>query len=288
MRKSLLAMIAATAIAATPALAASTDRITVTERGSNGPDVILIPGLVSSSAVWDGIAAHLEKDHRLHIVQVDGFAGAPPNGNKDGAVIAPAMEAVHDYVVAHHLKAPAVIGHSMGGLMGMMLARRHPEDVGRLMIVDSLPFFSVLMGAQDVASAEPMAAKMRDGLLSASTDGFAQRQEATIDRLVKSPDGRKLALAWSLASDRSVAARAAYDAMTTDMRTELPKIAQPVTVLYPWDASSPFPQAATDGLYQSNYAALPHKTMQRIDGSYHFIMLDQPAAFAAAVDTFLK
>lgn len=288
MRKFCFAMIAAAVMFAAPALAANTDRITVTERGNSGPDVVLIPGLVSSSAVWDGIATHLEKDHRLHIVQVDGFAGTPPNGNKDGAVIGPTMEAVHDYIVSHHLKAPAVIGHSMGGLMGIMLARRHPDDVGRLMIVDSLPFFSVLMGAQDVASAEPMAAKMRDGLMAASADGFAQRQEATIDRLVKSPDGRKLALAWSLASDRSVGARAAYDAMTTDMRAELPMITRPVTMLYPWDATSPFPQAAVDALYQSNYATLPNKTLKRIDGSYHFIMLDQPAAFTAAVDAFLK
>jgi pimeloyl-ACP methyl ester carboxylesterase len=28
--------------------------------------------------------------------------------------------------------------------------------------------------------------------------------------------------------------------------------------------------------------------VKRIDGSYHFIMLDQPAAFAFEVETFLK
>jgi pimeloyl-ACP methyl ester carboxylesterase len=33
---------------------------------------------------------------------------------------------------------------------------------------------------------------------------------------------------------------------------------------------------------------LPNKTMVRIDGSFHFIMLDQPDVFAAQVDAFLK
>jgi len=48
------------------------------------------------------------------------------------------------------------------------------------------------------------------------------------------------------------------------------------------------PQAAVDAFYQQSFAALPHKQLIRIDGSLHFIMLDQPAAFAARVDEFLS
>ena len=59
------------------------DRITVTVRG-RGPDVVLIPGLASSSAVWDATAKRLEGHYRLHIVQVDGFAGSPPKANAQG------------------------------------------------------------------------------------------------------------------------------------------------------------------------------------------------------------
>jgi pimeloyl-ACP methyl ester carboxylesterase len=33
---------------------------------------------------------------------------------------------------------------------------------------------------------------------------------------------------------------------------------------------------------------LPDKTMVRIDSSYHFIMLDQPDAFARELDSFLQ
>ena len=59
-------------------------------------------------------------------------------------------------------------------------------------------------------------------------------------------------------------------------------------MLYPWDALSGFPQAATDRLYQENYADLPNKKIIRIDDSFHFIMLDQPEKFADEVDRFLK
>jgi pimeloyl-ACP methyl ester carboxylesterase len=53
------------------------DRITVTVRGK-GPDVLLIPGLTCSTAVWDATAKRLEGHYRLHLVQVAGFASAPP------------------------------------------------------------------------------------------------------------------------------------------------------------------------------------------------------------------
>ena len=263
------------------------DRITVTIRG-HGPDVLLIPGLASSSAVWDTTASRLEKNFRLHIIQVAGFAGAPPQANAQGPVLQPTVDAIDAYIKTNKLQAPRVIGHSLGGLMGSMLAIQHPEDVGGLMIVDSLPFFSALFGAKDSAAAAPQAAAMRDSTLAQTQDDYANSEIAFMHSLVKSPDGCKQATKWAVASDKSVVARAMYEDMTTDIRPQLPTIKTPVTMLYPWDSLSGFPQAATDRLYQENYAALPNKKIIRIDDSFHFSMLDQPEKFAAEVDKFLK
>lgn len=266
---------------------ANAAHISVSVRGS-GPDVVLIPGLTSSAQVWDGLAVKLEATHRLHIVQVLGFAGTPAGDNAAGEVTGPSVEEIHAYIVANHLKAPAVIGHSMGGMMAMELTIKHPEDVGRLMIVDSLPFFGVLMGADNVAGVEKQAAQLRDMMLAPAPPGYAKQEEGVIASLVKSPEGRTLALKWALDSDRSVSGRAMYEDITTDLRGALAGIAVPVTVLYAWDATSPFPKAGVDGAYQSQYATLPKKTLIRIDDSYHYIMLDQPEHFAAEVETFLK
>jgi len=263
------------------------DRITVTVRGK-GPDVLLVPGLASSSAVWDATAKQLEKHFRLHIVQVAGFAGAPARANASGAVLQPTVDAIGLYIKTSQLKSPAIIGHSLGGLAGMMLAIQHPEDVGKLMVVDSLPFFGVLSGASDVAAATPQAAAMRDYTIAQNQDAYAQSETQFIPRLVKSPEGLKAAIGWAIASDKSVVARAMYEDMTTDLRPDLQKIKTPVTVLYPWAASSGFPHEATDKLYRENFAALPHKTLVCIEDSYHFIMLDQPVQFAAQMSRFLK
>jgi len=290
MHKSNLMKLLVTVIAwhLTAAMADSiSERITVTVRGK-GPDVVLIPGLTCSSAVWDATAKRLEGTYRLHIVQVAGFAGLPAQANANGAILQPTVDALDAYIKTNHLRAPKVIGHSFGGLMGMMLAIQHPEDVGKLMVVDALPFFSVLFGANNAADVKPQAAAMRDNILAETQDAYAQGEREFLPALVKSPEGLKAATAWAVASDKSVVARAMYEDMTTDIRPELHKIRAPVTMLYPWDPATGMTQAAVDGLYQKNFAPLPDKTMVRIDGSFHFIMLDQPGLFATQVDLFLK
>jgi pimeloyl-ACP methyl ester carboxylesterase len=42
-----------------------------------------------------------------------------------------------------------------------------------------------------------------------------------------------------------------------------------------------------DAIYRGSYAALPSARLNRIDDSAHFIMLDQAAAFYAALDAFV-
>lgn len=264
------------------------DRMTVTVTGQ-GPDVVLIPGLASSGAVWDATVKQLSATHRVHVVQVAGFAGAPVAGNAEGAVVEPLVEAVDGYIKANRLKSPAVIGHSMGGFTGLLLARRHPEDVGRLMIVDSLPFFAVLFSpAATVESVKPQAAALRDGVIAMSPEAFAGQQAMTAPRFSKSPEGQKRVLDWSKASSQSVVGRAMYDLLTTDARDELAAVRTPVTLLYPYDPAMGAPVATIDKTYADAYAALPGVSLKRIDDARHFIMLDQPEAFAEAVDAFLK
>jgi pimeloyl-ACP methyl ester carboxylesterase len=278
------------AYAATPVAApsAAAPRLTVEVRGK-GPDVMLIPGLASSSAVWDATVKQLEGRYRLHVVQVAGFAGAPVGANAEGPVLQPTLDALDGYIRSAHLKSPAVIGHSMGGLMGLMLARQHPEDIGRLMVVDSLPFYPVVFSpTATVETVKPQAAAMRDMAEKSTPEAWAAGETRTMVRLVKSPEGLKAATAAAIASDPSVTGRALYDDLTTDMRGEIAAIRTPTVMLYPWDAATGAPQAAYDELYARAYAPMTSARVKRIDGSLHFIMLDQPAAFAAEVESFLR
>ena len=108
-----------------------------------GPTVVLIPGLSTPRSVWDGIAPGLARDHRVVLVQVNGFAGDSPGDNLKPGVLNGIVTDLHSYLAAHHLGRAAVIGHSMGGLAALMFAHAHPDQLDRVMVVDALPFFAV-------------------------------------------------------------------------------------------------------------------------------------------------
>jgi pimeloyl-ACP methyl ester carboxylesterase len=251
-------------------------RITVEVEG-DGPDVVLIPGLSSPRAVWAPTAERLKATHRLHLVEVRGFGGDAPGLNAEGPILEPMMREIADYI-------DDCIGHSLGGLTAMMIAARAPREVGRLMVVDSLPFFGMLFGpTATVASVEPQAAAMQTMLAARDS---AEADERTLQMMSATDAGRAQVKAWTQAANAKVAAQLMYDDMTTDLRSELGAIAAPFTMLYPLDASV-MPEAIVDGLYKGAFATAKTVTLKRIDGSRHFIMLDQPEAFADAVDEFL-
>jgi pimeloyl-ACP methyl ester carboxylesterase len=124
--------------AAKPAPSFKPTRFSVEVRGS-GQDVILIPGLASSRDIWNGTVAGVP-GYRYHLVQVNGFAGAPVGGNASGKVVSGVADEIARYIAAKGLKRPALVGHSMGGTVRAD-GRRAParRSVGKVMVVDMTP-----------------------------------------------------------------------------------------------------------------------------------------------------
>ena len=192
------------------------------------------------------------------------------------------------YIAVEGLGRPAIIGHSMGGLSGLMLAQQYPDRIGRVMSVDSLPFFSALFGSQITAeTARPFADQTAAGILAADEAGFRASQTQSAIGLARDPATRAAMVEWSMTSDRQAMAAAIRDVMTTDVRPGLASMATPVWALYAADADGGAPAAMAEGLWTREYAALPGVRLIRVDGSRHFIMADQPARFAELVDQFL-
>lgn len=274
-----------------PALAGfSSDRISVVTLGE-GPDVILIPGLSSSRDVWETTAEALEDNYRVHLVQLNGFAGAPSGAASvgDSLVSAPAAEEIARYIRAAGLQRPAVIGHSMGGTIGMMLAARHPEAVGKLMVVDMFPFMGAMFGGPN-ATAESLA-PVADGIRSAmraSPQGVVSDQtRATINTMVRTERARPEIIEHARTSDVRVSANAFHELIVTDLRPELSSITAPLTVLYVIPPELPIPAEQYDGYMRASYASVPSARIVRIEESWHFIMIDQFDRFMSEVGTFL-
>jgi pimeloyl-ACP methyl ester carboxylesterase len=245
-------------------------RFTVEVRGT-GPDVILIPGLTAGREVFAGTVAAVP-GYRYHLLHVGGMAGAPAGANAGGAIVAPLADELVRYIDSRGLR-PALVGHSMGGTVAMMIASRRPELVERLMVVDMYPQPAGLVGG----SAQQLG-------------GLAER----LGDLTSTPGGRRLVgdLIGSFGtngprgrSDPDVVARAMRELAAVDLTPELARIRAPLTVLYAnTDARS---AARTDAGFRTAYARARGAAFVRVDGSGHMIMFDQPARFHEAVRTFL-
>lgn len=272
--------------AAQAAPAFASDRLSVEVVGA-GPDVVLIPGFASSREVWRAEAERLRATHRVHLVQLAGFAGQPWT-HGDGPFVQPVIDDLTRYIRDQGLSRPAVIGHSMGGMSALMLAQQHPDLVGKVMTVDSLPFFSALFGpAATVETARPFAEQAAAGILSTSDADFRTGQAAGAAGYARDAATRERIVEWSVAGDRHAMASAIREVMTTDLRPGLAAMTVPVWAPYASDADGGAPAAMADALWSREYAGLPNVRLIRVDNSRHFIMADQPAVFADLVDRFL-
>ena len=289
MRKTLVifALIAAIAAGCATTRPFVSDRISVVTRG-RGPDIILIPGLAGHRDQWNAVADTLDDRYRLHLVQVKGFAGVPPEANAEGVVSAPVAEEIARYIAEQRLKRPAVIGHSMGGTIGMMLAARHAQRVGRLMVLDVMPYLGSMFG--------PPGGKPED--LRAAADQFrAQIMNAPLGEgplaqmfptMTLRDDMRPALIEQVRSTDRRTAANAFHELIVTDLRPELRNITVPTTVLYVLSPEVPMSEAQYDAAMRDLYANAPAARLIRIQDSRHFLQWDQEARFIEEVDAFMR
>lgn len=108
--------------------------IHVADFGGEGQPLLLVHGLGSSHAIWLVVGAALSRHARVVAVDLPGF-GYSPLRRRSASVDAAAgyLGRVIDAVFG----SPAVVvGNSMGGVVGMLAARDHPDEVSGLVLVN--------------------------------------------------------------------------------------------------------------------------------------------------------
>lgn len=253
-----------------------------------GRDVVFVHGLAASPECWEEAGSYLG-EARSHFLHMRGFSGLAPSGfRKAGDFLKPVADALAGYIRSLKAGPVAVVGHSMGGVVSLILARDHPDVVGRLMVVDVPAFFSVLINP--FATAKSIA-----GLAEASRRSHAEKPAKALEedlrrateKLVADPRHVERIVKWGMMSDRAATADVMAEVMVTDLRADVAKIQAPVEVVYAWDRSGPATRVAIDQIYATSYAGLVNGRRLRIDQARHYVMFDQPEVFYHAVRDWL-
>jgi pimeloyl-ACP methyl ester carboxylesterase len=254
-----------------------------------GTDVVFIHGLAASPECWDGVEEFLGGSVRCHLLHMRGFAGLADSGFREPMnFLKPMADAIAAYIRTLKAGPVAVVGHSMGGIVSLILARDHADVVDRLMVVDVPAFFSVLINPfATPGSIAGIAQHARRSYVAKTKPQLQDELRSGTPKLVSDPADVDRVVRWGMTSDRDATADVMAEVMVTDLRADMPRILAPVDVIYAWDRSGHFSKLGIDQIYASAYAGLAQGNRVRIDDARHYVMLDQPAEFYGAVRDWL-
>lgn len=250
------------------------------ERAGAGPPLLLIAGLASDSASWAPVAPLLAA--RADLIMPDNRGSGRTNA--DGAAIGLDAIAADCAALLDHLEIGKidVLGHSMGGVIAMILAAERPHRVGKLIVAATAP----VAPARTVSIVDTLTALRESGLPEIHwyrsffhwlfRPGFFDDKKA-VDAAIA------MARAYPYAQTeedmrRQVEASRAFDGVGLPAR-----IAAPTLVLAGAEDLM-FPTAGVEAAFGD----LQNRRIKVLPDAGHSLHWDQPRAFAEAVLDFLR
>ena len=136
------------------------------ERAGHGPDLVMVHGWGMNGAVFDAVGRELAQHFRVHILDLPGYGlSAEPATTLDGLL---------DGLLSVLPQRSHLLGWSLGGMLAILLAARHPHRVQSLLTVASSPRFV----------AEPEWPGTRLEVLSQFATQLARDSHKTVDRFL--------------------------------------------------------------------------------------------------------
>jgi pimeloyl-ACP methyl ester carboxylesterase len=252
-------------------------RLSVTTHGdvTADPPLVLLHAFPLDASMWDGVLPGLRGAGLVLTVDLPGFGGSPvPDGEPSIDVVADAVVGVLD--AGGHDRA-VLVGCSMGGYVALALARRHPERVAGLALVDTKAeadgeeartnrerIAGAVTGDAGTRALLPMVDSLLGPVTRADRPDLVEAVRGTMLR------ARQPAVAWA---QRAMAARAD----STDL---LPGIVVPAAVVVGEDDAVTGPDLA-----RAMAAALPDAVLTVVPRAGHLSPVERPDVVAAALVT---
>jgi pimeloyl-ACP methyl ester carboxylesterase len=261
----------------------------VTEQGivhyeayGRGRPVLLLHGWMNSWAVWRPTVEIFGKDFRVYAIDFFGFGESGGGGDYS---VTNFVQLVNEFMERMGIVKAPIVGHSMGGTVGLSAALRFPEKIVKVVAVGSpiegaslspLLRLAAFPAWQDVTADRPYLFKPVQNSLRVFLKGYSHLLAKDGARLgtMLSNDVAKLSAPSFLESIGTL--------RQTDLRPRLKDLKLPVLGVY-----GTHDRIVDPGQAKVLKESMPASEVLTFKGSGHFPMLDEPDRFHAAVRGFL-
>ncbi len=244
---------------------------------SGSRPLLLLHGLLGSSANWHSIARTLERGFRVVVPDLRNHGRSPHSQQMDYPLMAADLTAL---IQRLELGAADLVGHSLGGKVAMQLALQAPELVRGLVVVDIAPvrydhrFQTMIDALQGLDLARLDNRQQADRQLAGHLEDPGLRQYL-LQNLVKE-QGR---WRWRMHLDGLI--RAMPDLMDFP---SAPGRQFPGPALFIYGGASAYVQPEHAGAIRERF---PLARLRMVPGAGHWVYAEQPEAFLQALIAFL-
>lgn len=253
---------------------------TVTIKGVGQP-ILLFPGFTCTDAVWEETVAELSKSYECHVFTFAGFGNVAPIQKPWLPKIKKGVKA---YVKDQNLKNTIVIGHSLGGALGLWLATEEGHPFSKIIVVDALPSTGALMMPNFKSEAIVYESPWNKQMLVMDTIAFDAMATQMATGMTLNEEKQHQIKEWMVQADRETFVYGYTDLLKLDLREDICKINIPISILA---AAQPYGLEMAQRTYTEQYKNLKNYDIVFAADAAHFIMYDSPKWFQDKLNTSL-
>ncbi|WP_298893527.1 alpha/beta hydrolase [uncultured Psychroserpens sp.] len=247
-----------------------------------GEPILLFPGFTCTGDVWKDTVKELSKTNECHVFTFAGFGDVPAI---EKPWLTKIKEGVNNYIAKNKLQKATIVGHSMGGTLGLWLATDQSSKFKKIIVVDALPSAGALMipnfNSETISYDNPY----NQRVLDMDANSFEVMASQMAGGMSLNKEKHALIKEWIIKADRKTYVYGYTDLLKLDLRTSIAKISIPVVVLA---ATQPYGENVVKKTYEEQYKNLKGYSIKYAKESAHFIMFDQPKWLLKAIHEELQ